>query len=74
METQLNGRATEASKSLQDKAAKFMTETKDQVAAESKAAVARVDREAHKQPWTFIAAAALFAAMFGILLGRKSKA
>ncbi len=39
----------------------------------SKAAVRQLDDEAHKNPWLLIGIAALVAALFGFLLGRKSK-
>ncbi len=32
----------------------------------------KVDREAHRHPWYFVGAAALFAAIFGFFLGRKT--
>ena len=46
---------------------------KSTLTTKSKAAVRQVDDEVHKNPWLFVGIAAVIAALFGFLLGRKSK-
>lgn len=33
----------------------------------------KVDQKAHKQPWLFVAVAAMFSAVFGLFLGKRTK-
>jgi ElaB/YqjD/DUF883 family membrane-anchored ribosome-binding protein len=58
---------------FKDKAAQKLEIVKDKVVEHSKEAGRKLDADAHRRPWFYVGFAALFAAVFGVVLGRKTK-
>lgn len=62
-----------SARKYQDQIIDKVQETKDKLVVVSKDVAKKVDKQAHKKPWLFVAIAAAFSAFFGLFLGRKFK-
>lgn len=58
---------------LKEQSVEKLQDAKMRVVDGTRDAAKKIDREAHKRPWAFVGAAALFTTIFGFFLGRKSK-
>jgi ElaB/YqjD/DUF883 family membrane-anchored ribosome-binding protein len=48
-------------------------EAQEQLTEASRVAAKKVDRELHKNPWAFVAAASLFGLLLGFILGNSRR-
>jgi ElaB/YqjD/DUF883 family membrane-anchored ribosome-binding protein len=69
MKPQSNSQFTD----FKEKAEKKLEVVKDKVVETGKEVAHKVDHEAHKRPWLFVAIGSVFAAFFGFFLGKKFK-
>jgi ElaB/YqjD/DUF883 family membrane-anchored ribosome-binding protein len=58
---------------LQNQVSQSAEDAKDKVIDFSKHVAKDMDTEVRRKPWQFIGIAAIFSAIFGFFLGRKSK-
>jgi ElaB/YqjD/DUF883 family membrane-anchored ribosome-binding protein len=69
----MNAQNHEKIKALKEEPAESLDELKAKVVDIAHDAAKLVDNEARKNPWHFVGFAALLAAIFGFLLGKKTK-